>query len=110
MKLNSNIFMHPSDKAALKALKAIPAFTPLTKSFMKVWNERMFRLTNLSSNIKLSEHQLSKYYNMLPPICEKLGIDVPDLYLELDVVPNAYTSGDTNPFIVMTSGLLDNTR
>lgn len=45
---------------------------------------------------------------MLPPICEKLGIEVPELYLTMDVVPNAYTSGETKPFIVMTSGLLDN--
>lgn len=50
---------------------------------------------------------MSKYYDMLPPICKKLGIEVPDLYIELDVSPNSYTSGDTKPFIVMTSGLLE---
>lgn len=44
---------------------------------------------------------------MLPPICEKLGIDVPELYLQLNVNPNAYTYGDTEPFIVITSGLLE---
>ena len=44
---------------------------------------------------------------MLPPICDKLGIDVPELYMKLDVQPNAYTYGDTNPFIVMTSGLIE---
>jgi Zn-dependent protease with chaperone function len=61
----------------------------------------------MSSNLKLSEKQLPKYYNMLPPICEKLGIDVPDLYLTHDVNPNAYTSGDTKPFILITSGLIE---
>ena len=50
---------------------------------------------------------MSKYYDMLPPICKKLGIEIPDLYIELDVSPNSYTSGDTKPFIVMTSGLLE---
>lgn len=44
---------------------------------------------------------------MLPPICEKLGIDVPELYVKLDVVPNAYTWGDTKPYIVITSGLFE---
>lgn len=29
-----------------------------------------------------------------------LGNDIPDMYLTLDVVPNAYTYGDTKPFIV----------
>ena len=38
---------------------------------------------------------------------KKLGIDIPEIYLELDVVPNAYTYGDTKPFIVITSGLLE---
>lgn len=44
---------------------------------------------------------------MLPPICEKLGIDIPELYLTLDVSPNAYTFGDNSPFIVVTSGLFE---
>lgn len=105
--INASLFMHESDKAALKALKAIPGFTPALKAFMSIWNERQFRIQNMSSKLRLSEKQMSKYFNMLPPICEKLGIDVPELYLELDVNPNAYTSGDTNPFIVMTSGLLE---
>jgi Zn-dependent protease with chaperone function len=74
---------------------------------MKVWSEQQFRLTNMSTNLRLSENQLSKYYNMLPPICKKLGIEVPDLFVELDVRPNAYTYGDTKPFIVITSGLFE---
>lgn len=61
----------------------------------------------MSSNLRLGENQLPEYYDMLPPICEKLGIDVPEMYLQLDVNPNAYTSGDDKPFIVVTSGLLD---
>ena len=105
--VNANLYMHESDKAALKALKAIPGFTQVLKAFMSVWNERQFRIANMSSKLRLSEKQMSKYYNMLPPICEKLGIEVPELYLELNVNPNSYTSGDTKPFIVITSGLLE---
>ena len=44
---------------------------------------------------------------MLIPICERLGIEVPELYLEMNVLPNAYTYGDTKPFIVLTSGLIE---
>ncbi|MCR5249224.1 MAG: M48 family metallopeptidase [Lachnospiraceae bacterium] len=55
----------------------------------------------------MSDKQLAKYHAMLPPICEKLGIDVPELYVTLDVYPNAYTYGDTSPFIVLTSGLFE---
>lgn len=107
MAMNTSVFMHDSDKAALQALKAIPGFTQLLKGFMSIWDERQFQLWNMSSRLRLSENQMAKYYNMLPPICEKLGIEVPELYLELNVSPNSYTSGDTKPFIVLTSGLLE---
>ena len=107
MAINSNFYVHDSDRIALDALKAIPGFTPLLKAFMKVWNEKQFYIQNMSTNLRISDKQLSKYYEMLPPICEKLGIEVPELYLELDVNANAYTAGDTKPFIVITSGLLE---
>ena len=107
MAINPNMYIHESDKAALQALKSIPGFTPFLKAFMKVWSEKQARILNMSTNLRLCESQMSKYYNMLPPICEKLGIDVPELYLQLDVNANAYTSGDTNPYIVITSGLLE---
>lgn len=107
MAIDSSMYIHPLDNAALSALKAIPGFTPLLKGFMKVWSEKLFLVENMATNLRLSEKQLPKYYNMLPPICERLGIDVPDLFLSLDVNPNAYTAGDNKPFIVITSGLLE---
>ena len=107
MAINSNIFIHETDKAALEALKSIPGFTQVVRSVMKVWNEKAMYINNMARNIKISKEQLPKYYDMLLPICDKLGIDVPDLFLELDVRPNAYTSGDTKPFIVLTSGLIE---
>ncbi len=107
MAVDSKYYVHSSDKAALQALKMIPGFHHFVKGFMKIWSERQFRISNMSSCIRMSDTQLKKYYDMLPPICEKLGIEVPELYLQLDVSPNSYTSGDTKPFIVITSGLFE---
>ncbi len=106
MPFDAERYTHDADRAALNALKAIPGFSLLTKGFMNVWNEPQYRILNMSTRIRLGENQMRKYYDMLPPICEKLGIPVPDLYIEQDVKPNAYTYGDTNPFIVVTSGML----
>ena len=106
MSFDPERYTHESDRAALNALKAIPGFPLLMKGFMNLWNEPQEKILNMSTRIKLGENQMKKYYDMLPPICEKLGIAVPDLYLEMNVTPNAYTYGDTAPFIVMTSGLL----
>lgn len=107
MTYEAKYYVHDSDRAALKALKAIPGFHQFVKAFMKIWSERQFRIANMSSCVRVNEKQLSKYYDMLPPICEKLGIDIPELYLQLDVNANSYTAGDTKPFIVMTSGLFE---
>lgn len=107
MSLDTNLFIHPSDKAAMKALKAIPGFEQVTKAYMSIWNERQFRIENMSKFLRISSNQMPKYYMMLHPICEKLGIEIPELYLKLDVNPNAYTYGDTKPFIVMTTGLFE---
>ena len=107
MAINKNVFLHDSDKAALEALEAIPGFTRLMRSYLKSWNEKLFYIQNMSTNVHITDKQLKKYHDMLPPICDKLGIDVPDLFLQMNPVPNSYTSGDTKPFIVMTSGLLE---
>ncbi len=107
MNAKADFYMHESDRKALQALKAIPGFSQVFKAFLNVWDERQYRIENVSSNLRITEKQMPKYYNMLPPICEKLGIEVPELYLKLDVNANAYTWGDTQPFIVMTSGLLE---
>ena len=107
MALDSNLFIHDSDKAAMKALQAIPGFHQVVRMFMKVWNEQQEKLINMSTHVRLSETQMAKYYEMLPPICEKLGINVPEIYVKLNVYPNAYTFGDTNPFIVLHSGLFE---
>lgn len=107
MAYDARAYMHETDRDALKALKAIPGFHQFVKAFMKVWSERQFHIINMSSCVRISEKQLSKYYDMLPPICEKLGIDIPELYLQLDVTANSYTAGDTKPFIVVTSGLFE---
>lgn len=107
MALDYKLYLHDSDKAAMAALKAIPGFSQVTRAFMKIWDEQKANLINMSTYLRLSEKQMSKYYNMLPPICEKLGIDVPDVFVKLDVVPNAYTWGDTKPYIVITSGLFE---
>ena len=107
MPIQANMYMHDLDRSTLQTLKGIPGFAPAMKAYMKVAAEQQYYIQNMSTNLRLSEKQLPHYYNMLPPICEKLGIAVPELYLKMDDAPNAYTFGDTKPFIVMTDGLLE---
>lgn len=105
MKFSIRDFIHPEDEAALNNLKAIPGFAALAKTVMKHYNEALLRGLNMAEKIRLGPRQMPKVYNLLPPICERLGIEVPELYLE-NGMPNAYTYGDTRVFITVTSGLL----
>lgn len=107
MAINPDVFIHPADRAALNKLKAIPGFTPFLKGFMKIWNEKNLRIQMMSSCLQVNENQLPEYYNLLVNICAKIGIDVPELYIEIDPYPNAYTMGENSPMIVMTSGLIE---
>ena len=100
-------YIHENDRKALDALRAIPGFNQLVKGFMKIYSERSMNILNMSSKVRLSEQQCPRIYRLLPPVCEKLGIPVPELYLEMDRTPNAYTSGDTNIFITVTTGLVE---
>ena len=100
-------YYHEKDKKALDALKAIPGFTTALKTFMKMFNEQMFHGMNMANKIRLGPEQLPEIYNLLPPICECLGIEEPELYLEMNPTPNAYTYGDTKVFITITSALVE---
>lgn len=100
-------FIHPEDAAALRQLESIPGFPTLVKKFYALGYEKLLYGTNMASNIRLSESQLPGLYRHLPPICERLGIAEPEFYLEMNPMPNAYTFGDTQIFIAMTSGLVE---
>ena len=105
--VNADLYMHPQDKGALDALKAIPGFTTVLKGFMKNFSEQQLHGVNMATKLRLSKEQLPDLYNLLPPICEKLGINEPEFYLEMDPNPNAYTYGDTKAFLTITSGLVE---
>ena len=53
------------------------------------------------------ENQMPEVYGLLPPICEQLGIDTPELYYVRDKRANAATFGSVHPCIYVTSGLVN---
>ena len=100
-------FIHPEDAAALRQLESIPGFPTLVRKILSLGFEQLMYGMNMASAIRLSPTQLPNLYNHLPPVCEKLGIDEPEFYLEMNPFPNAYTFGDTRIFVTMTSGLVE---
>lgn len=99
--------IHPADDAAIKALRRVPGFNAATQLIMKLGVEQYCRALYMANHVRLSPRQLPKIYNHLPLICEKLGIETPELYLQMYPTANAYTVGDKNNYIVITSGMVD---
>lgn len=103
----STEFIHPEDAKALAAIEKIPGARTLMKKFLELGYEKMYYGENMASQIRLSPTQMPHIYKHLPPICEKLGIEEPEFYLEMNPFPNAGTYGDTQIFISVTSGLIE---
>ncbi len=100
-------FVHPEDSAALQQLESIPLFPECVKAFLKMFPERLIHGLNMAEKIRLSPQQLPEIYKHLPPAVEALGIAEPEFYLEMNPAPNAYTMGDSQISVTVTSGLLE---
>ncbi len=103
----SELYMHDLDRTALDALNRFPKFVQFKKAYMANVDEKVAKICQLSSAIRLNENQMPEIYNFLPPICTKLGISIPDLYYIKSKEMNAWTSGSTNPYICVTSELIE---
>lgn len=100
-------YIHSLDRAALVALRKIPLLDTLCAKLMSIMNDKQNTMINMSTKIHITEKQLPKIYRMVKSICCKIGIDMPELYLELNREPNAYTYGTEAFTIVIHSGLLE---
>lgn len=105
--VDPSIFMHPEDEKALRTLQKIPMVTSTFKALLEYGYEKLYYGQNVASSVRLSPTQLPQIYKRLPPICDKLGIEEPEFYLEMNPFPNACTFGDTYKFISVTSGLIE---
>ena len=101
-------FTHPSDQKALNAMKKLPGFDVAVKTVLKLGYERYLHGLNMGQKIRITRTQLPEIYYRVERICRIVGIETPEIYLENNPYPNAYTMGDNNPgvFLVLTSALL----
>lgn len=109
MSYNAELYIHELDRKAFAALNQFPKFVKLQEAYIKNVDEKSAKIEFLSTAIRLRENQIPEVYNLLSPICEKLGIAMPDLYMVKSKDKgdlNAFTGGITEPFICVTSELV----
>ena len=107
MAYSADAYRHTLDQRAFEALNTFPKFVKLCEAYNANYREIIAKIGNMEHLIRLNENQMPEVYAVLPPICEKLGIEVPELYYEKSKEMNAYTGGTTKPYIVVTSKLVD---
>ncbi|KOV85027.1 M48 family metallopeptidase [Nocardia sp. NRRL S-836] len=107
VRFNLHDLMHPFDRSARSKLEAVPLLDKALTAYGKVYTDRMWRHYLLSNGVRLGPRQLPEIYRMLPPICDALGIEPPELYLMEGAQPNAFAVGIERPMLVLYSRLLD---
>ncbi len=105
--LDPQAIMHPWDVQATRTLAKVPGLETLTRKVMEYGFERVFYLENVADNVRVGDKMFPRLYRLLQWGCKILGVAEPELYVNTDPVPNAYTYGHTRPFMVLSSGLID---
>ena len=98
---------HPADQKACAVLEAIPYFHAAAEKALRHSLERYLYITNMADNVRVTAKMFPTLHRELQFACETLGVAEPEMYVDLDPQPNAYTVGHTRPFIVFSSGLVD---
>src|SRR6266404_6895008 len=105
--LDKKQYVHPADKRALAALRAIPGIDSALKKLLAVTGESAIRVIFTASAVKVTPQQCPDLYAKLQVACTTLGVDMPELFVQQSPVVNAFTGGVERPVIVLHSQLLE---
>src|ERR671939_1159895 len=105
--LDKDEYIHPADRRALAALRAIPGIDSALKKLLAVTGESAIRVIFTASAVKVTPKQCPDLHAKLQVACTTLGVDMPDLFVQQSPVVNAFTGGVEKPVIVLHSSLLE---
>ena len=107
--LNADRFRHPLDLQATNTLKQVPGVDIAIRSVLGSVAEQFFYLNNIASSVLVGEKQLPDLYKLLIEACEILDLEPPQLYVQQNPTPNAYTFAmrGKQPFVVLHTSLIE---
>ncbi|SDR32740.1 Zn-dependent protease with chaperone function [Thermostaphylospora chromogena] len=106
--ISSRAYEHPADRSALVALRSLSGFDTVLKQMSGLISERRLRLIYLASAVRTSETQFRSLYDMGRDAAYILDLPrIPEVYVEQSPLVNAKAIGFDDPFIVVTTGLLN---
>lgn len=107
--LKADDFRHPFDQESTLALKQVPGLDVAIRSLLGSVAEQFFYLNNIAASVLVSDQQLPDLHRLLLDACAILDLDPPQVYIQQNPVPNAYTFAmrGKQPFMVIHTSLLD---
>lgn len=107
--LKADQFRHPLDLQATQALKQIPGLDLMVRNLLGSLAEQFFYLNNIAASVLVGENQLPHLHNLLLEACKVLDLEPPQLYIQQNPAPNAYTLAmrGQQPFIVLHTSLIE---
>src|ERR671910_1054086 len=106
-RLDKDQYIHPADRRALAALRAIPGIDSALKKLLAVTGESAIRVIFTASAVKVTPTQCPDLYAKLQIACTTLGVDMPDFFVQQNPIVNAFTGGVKRPVIVLYSQLIE---
>ena len=105
--MDPKMIMHPEDAKAIQALRSLKGFDKVARFAMEYGYEHLIRGENLGEMIRVNGDNFPQMYYPFLKVVKAVGIDEPELYIYNDPVMNAYTYGDTSPFIAISSSTVE---
>jgi Zn-dependent protease with chaperone function len=106
--ISPRAYEHPADRGALATLRTVPGFPAVLKAVSGAFTERGERLLELASSIRVGPKQYPGLDRLRHECAGILDVSpVPDLFVTRHPVPNAMAIGLDEPFIVLTTGMVE---
>jgi len=105
--ISPDAFTHPLDRKAISALRKIPGFDFALKKMMAYGYEKILRVNSMADDVKVTPKTCGYIYEMVEHAAKCIGISQPDVFINQDPYPNAFTFGIEYPIISIQSGLIE---
>ena len=105
--IHPSAWEHPADRAALAALRRIPAFDEVLKKLFGLFGEKPIRLAFQANAVKVGPRQFPEIHTKYVEVLETMDCSTHyDLFISQTPLVNAGAYGMDKPFIVLNSGSL----
>jgi Zn-dependent protease with chaperone function len=103
--IHPSTWEHPADRAALAALRRIPAFDDVLRKVFGLFGEKPIRLAFQANAVRVSEKQFPEIWTRYLEVLETMDAQEQyGLYVTQTPLVNAGAYGMDKPFIVLNSG------